>query len=226
MGLAACLQCAPADAADDVCRAPEPKTGNGWADVANPRECELLAAYPGVVTRDDLSLIVKLKNRTTVYYYDNPYAHILECGNHGDTADECLIFRVWEISPNRRYVTLKLGYYEGGSAMLIDRQTGDELPLSSAPFLSPSGRYWAAVDDDNAYGTGEIAVVGRKFGKLSVIAAMVKDNCNFERWDTDTSFLVICYDFDLDTDTELRVTWDKSGALTMTPTRRAISGEL
>ena len=226
LGLATSLHSMPSAAAGASCPEPEPKTGNEWIDVADPRECELLAAYPGVARRDNLSLVLKLKNGTTVYYYDDEYAHIIECGNHEDDVEDCIIYRIWEVSPNRRYVTLLVGFYEGGAAYLIDRATGTELPLSSPPYLSPSGRYWAAVDEDYAYGTGEIAVIGRRSGRPSILASETRDYCEFEKWDTDSAFLITCYDFDAEARAELRVTWDKVGALIMTPTGLTIPGGL
>ena len=220
IGLALLLHSTSGRAAGAACSEPKPKTSNYWEDVANPRECELLNEYPGVVRRSDVSLTVKLKNGTTVYYYDNPYAHIIECGLHDDNTDDCLIFRVWDISPDRRYVTLKLGYYEGGSALLVDRQTGAELPLNSEPFLSPSGRYWAVVDSAGGYGAGVMDVVGRRSGRPSIIASADIGLCDFERWDSDTSFLVTCYDDETDVRAEQRVTWNRSGTMSMSSTGR------
>jgi hypothetical protein len=185
-------------------------TGNYWDDVGDPRDCELLAAYPGVVRRNGPTLIVKLKNETTVYYYDD----------EDDDGRKTVIYRVWDISPDRRYVTLWIGYFEGGTTLLIDRATGEELDLDSPPRLSPNGRYWAAVDDTVSSGVGQIVVVGRRFGKPSVIASSVRMLCNFNKWDSDTSFLMTCYDDETSMNAELRVTWDKAGSLTTTPTGR------
>jgi hypothetical protein len=202
------------------------KTGNFWEDVAIPRERAVRTIHSRILRRDELKLTVSLADGGTRTYLDDESAHYLRCGNDGEPTEECIAYHVWEISPDLRYVTLRIGYYEDGSALLLDRATNAELYLADVPFLSPDGAHWAMVDADDADEPGNVSIIAPSSGAPRIIATGTVGVCDFGRWDTDTSFLITCYDLDLKTETELRVTWDSAGNLAMTPTGRTTSGEL
>jgi hypothetical protein len=193
-------------------------TGNYWVDVAEPREREILFRHPDILVREGLTLTVRLADGNEKTYIDDPAAHDLQCGQDGSGSDACIKYHAWEVSPDQRYITLAVGFYEGGGALLIDRDAGSDLGLDATPHLSPDGRHWALVDDDDAYGSGMLAVLFNEAAGPRITASEIRDYCAFEAWETKSTFLIACYNFDARQSEEFRVTWDQAGALTVTPT--------
>jgi hypothetical protein len=200
-------------------RAAKPED-NPWHDTVFPREKPLLDEFPDIVQRRYLTLNVRMAAGGSKTFWDEKYSHRDECGFHHEDVNRCIAYSVWEISPDRRYVTLWVAHYEDGSAILIDRVTGTLLEFPSIPRLSPDGRHWAMVDDDDANRSGGISVLANERESPRIIASDDQGFCSYEAWDAADAFLIKCYDEEKNFESEFRVTWNEKGQLLKAATGR------
>jgi hypothetical protein len=164
--------------------------GNYAYDVLAPRERNLLSRFPEIAQRDNFKLAITFKDGSTRVFEDNE----LPCGPHEGEGD-CSIYHLYEINVGEDIAVVIEGHMEGHEIHVFSYGIGNPLTASDIPHPSPSGNLWAIATSDDMNGIWEINVLKRTGETLKLLQSFPDQPCEFESWQSDTSFSVLCEDF-------------------------------
>ncbi len=118
-------------------------------NAADSRELKALSSLSTVASRDGKVLSLALANRRTLKLQD---------GKSCDNPDECIVYRLQGLSPDRQFFQVEIGRYEWRTVEWISRKTGNRFEVYTEPAQSPDGKWAASANPAECCGTPGIFV--------------------------------------------------------------------
>jgi hypothetical protein len=122
----------------------DPRAYCGEADFKNAeaQEARCLGQLAQLASRKGNSLVLRLDGGETKIFASNPRA----CDT--DEARDCIRYCLVGYHPQARLFLIGIGYYEGGSFLMVSARDGTETKLGSIPHFAPDGLTFAIVYTD------------------------------------------------------------------------------
>jgi hypothetical protein len=113
---------------------------------ADELETACLRELGRLASREGDLLTLRLESGASKVYRDDPKACVT------DDVKNCINHRLAAYHAEAHVYSIVIQYYEGSSVELLSARTGKVLLVSGAPYFSPDGSRFVAIDNDYGHG--------------------------------------------------------------------------